>query len=123
MGTPSAEIAKLYRHVLKAQEYALAKIKPGITCHEADGFAREYFAANGLDKLFGHSLGHGVGVDIHEYPRVAANSDIVLEPNMVITVEPGLYMDGVGGIRIEDLVVVTETGIRNLTSIHKKFEI
>jgi len=123
LGDPSKEMTELYKLVLDAQLYTLSKLRAGMTCHEADSLAREYFAANGKDQYFGHSLGHGVGIDIHEHPGVAKKNDVVLQENMVVTVEPGLYIDGVGGVRIEDMVVITSDGIRNLTSFHKKFEI
>ena len=123
LGDHTKEMCDLYQLVLDAQLYTLSKLRAGMTCHEADSLAREHFAANGMDQYFGHSLGHGVGIDIHEDPRVGKGCDVVLQENMVVTVEPGLYVDGVGGVRIEDMVVITADGIRNLTSFHKKFEI
>lgn len=122
-GAPSKEMAEVYEAVSNAQVYALSKIKAGITCHEADSYAREHLAADGYGQAFTHSLGHGVGLAIHEFPGVAKGSDVILRPNMVITVEPGVYLPGIGGVRIEDTVVVTEDGIRNLTTLHKKFQI
>jgi Xaa-Pro aminopeptidase len=123
LGDPGREMKRIYKIVLEAQLYVLSKLKAGMTCHEADSLAREMFAAHGLDQYFGHSLGHGVGIDIHEDPRVGKNNQVVLQESMVVTVEPGIYIDGVGGVRIEDMVVITKDGVRNLTSFHKKFEI
>ena len=73
--------------------------------------------------MFGHSFGHGVGIDIHEYPRVGSNNHIELKPGMVITAEPGIYVPGLGGVRIEDMLVVRENGCDNLTSYDKKLNI
>ncbi len=120
---PNPELASIHNIVLEAQNYALKHIKAGMTCHEADSLAREYIRANGYDKEFGHSLGHGVGLDIHEAPYVRENGQDVLLDGMVITVEPGIYIDGLGGVRIEDMVVVREDGIENLTDFEKTLEI
>lgn len=123
LGEPNAELVKIHSIVLEAQNYALAHIKAGMTGHEADSFAREYIIANGFTAEFGHSLGHGVGVDIHEYPRAAKNSDNVLEENMIISVEPGVYVEGLGGVRIEDLVVIKKDGVVNLTDFSKNLNL
>lgn len=123
-GTPSKEAERAYNYVLQAQAYALKNIKAGMTCREADSFAREFLLANGYgNDYFGHSLGHGVGIKIHEAPAVSPNSDTVLLPNMIITIEPGVYIDGVCGVRIEDMAVVTENGLTNLTSFHKNIHV
>jgi Xaa-Pro aminopeptidase len=119
LGTPHDELQAIHGIVLEAQAYALKHIKAGMTGKEADSLAREYIRANGYVKEFGHSLGHGVGVEIHEEPRLSERSDTVLLPGMVVTVEPGIYIDGLGGVRIEDLVVVQEDGVRNLTNFNK----
>ena len=94
-----------------------------MTCHDVDSLAREYIAANGYGDNFGHSFGHGVGVDIHEDPRVGTNSETVLKPGMVITAEPGIYVPGLGGVRIEDMLVVKEDGVIDITSYDKKLVI
>ncbi len=120
---PNPELASIHNIVCEAQNYALKHIKAGMTCHEADSLAREYIRANGYDKEFGHSLGHGVGLDIHEAPFVRENGQDVLQDGMVLTVEPGIYIDGLGGVRIEDMVVVRENGIENLTDFEKTLEI
>lgn len=117
----------LYKVVLDAQNAALAAIRPGVKAKDVDAAARKVFATaeyKGLDlKLadyFTHGLGHGIGLEIHEAPRVRANSDDVLEAGMVITVEPGLYIPGWGGIRIEDDVLVTHDGCRVLSSLPRE---
>lgn len=118
-GAASDEQRKMYKHVLTAQEMALSIAYSGISAKECDTMARRYFAENGLDKFFIHTLGHGVGIDIHEYPRLAQNSDTVMEDNMVVTIEPGLYFEGKFGIRIEDLIIFDKSGIINLTKSPK----
>ncbi len=123
VGTPKDELMNIHKIVLEAQEYALANIKAGITGHEADSYAREFIISHGYGKEFGHSLGHGVGLEIHEFPRLKQGSDIVLEPNMVVTIEPGIYVEGLGGVRIEDFVVVKENGLFNLTNFDKNINL
>lgn len=120
LGDPGEQLARVYDIVKAAQEYAIKFIKAGMTCHEADSLAREYITANGYAENFGHSFGHGVGIDIHEDPRVGANSQIVLRPNMVITAEPGIYITGLGGVRIEDMLVVKEDSAVDITNYDKK---
>lgn len=120
IGDPGEQLERVYDIVKEAQEYAIKYIKAGMTCHEADALAREYIIANGYGDNFGHSFGHGVGIDIHEDPRVGANSQIVLRPNMVITAEPGIYIPGLGGVRIEDMLVVKEDDVSDITSYEKK---
>ncbi|MDE6293312.1 MAG: Xaa-Pro peptidase family protein [Clostridiales bacterium] len=123
IGNPGAKLTEVYGIVKEAQEYAIKNIKAGMTCGDADALAREYIISNGYGENFGHSFGHGVGVDIHEAPRVGANSQTVLQPNMVITAEPGIYLAGIGGVRIEDMLVVKEDGVVNLTTYDKKLNI
>ncbi len=123
VGTPSDKMARIHKTVLDAQEYALGNIRAGMTCHEADSFAREYITAHGYGDNFIHSLGHGIGLEVKEYPRIKKNSDIVLEPNMVITIEPGIYVEDLGGVRIEDIVVVKEEGLLNLTNFDKNINL
>lgn len=123
LGHPGEQLAEVYETVKEAQEYAIKNIKAGMTCHDADALAREYITAHGYGDNFGHSFGHGVGVDIHESPRVGANSQTVLQPNMIITAEPGIYIAGLGGVRIEDMLVVKEDGVLNLTNYDKKLNI
>lgn len=122
-GEPSKDLAKIYEIVLGAQMTALNNIKAGVTCNEADSYAREYIRSNGYDKEFGHGSGHGVGVKIHDEPSLSPNNMTVLRANMVVTVEPGIYLPGLGGVRIEDLVVITEAGVVNMTTVKKELTI
>lgn len=117
VGKPKDEHISLYNLVLKAQKYAVANIRAGITGKEADSFAREIITANGYGDCFGHGLGHGVGLDIHEAPRLNKLSEEILKENMIVTAEPGIYIKNSMGVRIEDMLVVKEGGNRNLTSI------
>ena len=113
----------IYNVVLKALEYATKHISAGMTCREADSLAREYIKANGYGDNFEHSLGHGIGLDIHEHPKVSMSSDTVLEENMVITIEPGIYVQGLGGVRIEDLVIIKKDKCQVITQYTKKFKL
>ena len=108
-------LTRAYAVVAQAQAAALAAVRPGITCAALDAVARDVITAAGLGEAFGHGLGHGVGLEIHEAPRVSREGTETLRPGMVVTIEPGIYLEGVGGVRIEDLVVVTEDGARVLS--------
>lgn len=121
VGDPGTKLKEIYDIVLESQLYALEHIKPGMTGREADALARDIIAARGYGDAFGHSLGHGLGMEVHEWPRLSMRSDDVLEPGMVVTVEPGIYVPGLGGVRIEDDVVVTETGVEKLTRSSKDY--
>jgi Xaa-Pro aminopeptidase len=123
IGDVGEQLSKIHQIVLDAQEYAISCIKAGMSCLEIDSMAREYIKANGYGEQFVHSLGHGVGVFIHEQPRMSQTSKEVLKENMVITVEPGIYVNGLGGVRIEDMLVVQEGGARNLTNYDKSLYI
>jgi len=114
------ELRRAYDVCLEAQLAACAGIKPGMSGHDADAIARKIIAAAGFGDAFGHGLGHGVGVEIHEAPRLAQESQDVLEPGNIVTIEPGIYLPGVGGVRIEDLAVVREDGVELLTSFPKE---
>nr|WP_317891020.1 Xaa-Pro peptidase family protein [Edaphobacter bradus] len=105
----------VYDAVLEAQEAAVAAVAPGVTTGDVDEAARSVLRRAGLDKYFTHSTGHGVGLEIHEGPKLAAKQTQALEPGMVITIEPGVYMPGRFGVRIEDMVLVTEAGGEILT--------
>lgn len=109
----------VYNTVWKAQEAALNGIRAGMPCRDADALARGVIKAAGYGEAFGHGLGHGVGMDIHEAPRVSCASDETLTEGMVVTVEPGIYVPGLGGVRIEDLVVVQKDGVQILTAATK----
>ena len=119
-GKISPKLERLYGVVLRAQEQAIAAIRPGKTGREIDDVARGVIADAGFGKYFGHGLGHGIGLDIHELPRLAVQSETPLEAGMVVTVEPGIYLPGWGGIRIEDDVLVTRRGHEVLTSCPKQ---
>lgn len=122
IGHASVEQKNIYDIVLWAQEAALAAIRPGIMGCEVDEAARKVISAAGYGHCFGHGLGHSVGLMIHEMPCFSPKDETVLEPGMVITVEPGIYIEGAYGVRIEDLVVVTEDGCRNLTHAPKAWK-
>jgi len=120
VGRPSAEARRVYEAVREAQQAALEAVRPGKTVGEVDAAARKLLHKRGLGKYFTHSTGHGLGLEIHEAPRVAAGQTEILRPGMVITVEPGVYLPGKFGVRIEDTVVVTETGCDILTKCPKE---
>jgi Xaa-Pro aminopeptidase len=115
VGRPSRSARELYKAVQEAQEAAVNAVRPGITVGEVDRAARKLLRGHRLARYFTHSTGHGVGLGIHEAPRVAAGESEVLHPGAVITIEPGVYIPGKWGVRIEDMVVVTETGSVVLT--------
>ena len=121
-GRISTKLERIYRVVLNAQRQAIDAIRPGVTGKEIDAVARDAIADAGFGKHFGHGLGHGIGLDIHELPRLAMTSTTVLKAGMVVTVEPGIYLPGWGGVRIEDDVLVTRDGHEVLTSVPKTFE-
>jgi Xaa-Pro aminopeptidase len=110
----------VYHSVLEAQEAAVAAVAPGVTCGVVDEAARSVLRKAKLEKAFSHSTGHGVGLEIHEGPRVAAKQEQVLEPGMMITIEPGAYLEGEFGVRIEDLLLVTDKGAEVLTAASSK---
>jgi Xaa-Pro aminopeptidase len=121
-GKPHPKLEKVYKVVLEAQLAAIAAVKPGKKCHEIDKVARDVIAKAGYGKQFGHGLGHGIGLQIHENPRFAVGHETVLEPGMVMTVEPGIYLPGHLGVRIEDDIVVTKSGCDVLTSVPKQWK-
>ena len=118
--SPSAKQKEIYSIVLEAQRSAISKIKPGMKCSDIDACARNIIEKAGYGQFFGHGLGHGVGLFIHEEPRFSRSCDTIIEPGMIITVEPGIYLPGEFGVRIEDLVEVTEDGCNNLTHSPKE---
>ncbi len=140
LGEPDAEMARVYQAVLEAQKAAIAAVKPGVRAGDIDAAARATLARHGLAEAFGHSTGHGLGVEIHETPRIGprreatgdgpghpdaaaasgappAPPDDMIEPGMVFTIEPGAYLPGWGGVRIEDDVLVTSDGVEVLTNV------
>jgi Xaa-Pro aminopeptidase len=124
VGNPSPEARRLHTAVLEAQAAAIDAVKPGVTTADIDGAARQVLVGHGLGEAFGHGTGHGLGLDVHEEPRVSKPRPDVpperLEPGMVFTIEPGAYVPGFGGVRIEDDVLVTETGCEVLTSVPRE---
>ncbi|TFD92256.1 Xaa-Pro peptidase family protein [Jeotgalibacillus sp. R-1-5s-1] len=120
VGEPDAKLKEIYQVTLDAQLKAMDGIRPGMTGKEADALARDYIASKGYGEYFGHSLGHGIGLEVHEGPGLSFRSDIVLEENMIVTVEPGIYLPGIGGVRIEDDTVLTADGNETLTHSTKE---
>ena len=110
VGHVNDELRRLYDAVLEAEEAAVAAVRPGARTADLDALARDLLGKHGLAEYFAHSLGHGIGLAVHEGPGLNGADTTVLEPGMVITVEPGVYVQGVGGVRVEDLVLVTEDG-------------
>jgi len=123
VGRPSGEARQLYAAVLEAQQAAIAAVRPGVTAAEVDGAARRVLRKGKLARYFTHSTGHGLGLEIHEAPRLAVGQTQKLEPGMVITIEPGVYVPGKWGVRIEDVVVVTSSGCEVLTPTDKELVI
>jgi Xaa-Pro aminopeptidase len=119
LGRMPRRIAEIYDVVLEAQAAAIAAIKPGGALREIDKVARDVIARAGYGRQFGHSLGHGIGLEIHEQPTLASRATGELRPGHVVTVEPGIYLPGVGGVRIEDDVLVDDRGGRVLSSLPK----
>jgi Xaa-Pro aminopeptidase len=120
VGKAKPELRRVYGIVYEAQRRALEAVRAGVRARAVDAAARDHIAAEGFGKQFGHSLGHGVGLDVHELPVLAARSEDTLAAGDVVTVEPGIYLPGAGGVRVEDMVLVTEDGIRNFTKSPKE---
>ncbi len=120
IGPVSDELRQIYDTVLRAQLAGVEGIRAGITGIEADALTRDIIKEAGYGEYFGHSTGHGLGMEVHEAPGLSFRSDTVLEPGMVVTIEPGIYINGVGGCRIEDDVVITEDGCYLLTQSPKE---
>lgn len=119
-GEPTSELVTMYQNVQAAFDSAVNKAGPNITGVELDAAARDVFAQQGTDQYFVHSLGHGLGLRVHEAPSASFRSTDTLEPGNVVTIEPGLYVSGQGGVRIEDVVLITEDGAENLTGAPKR---
>lgn len=120
-GKVTKKMQSVYEIVLAAQQAAIRKIKPGAVCRDIDAISRRMIADAGYGKRFGHGLGHGIGLDIHEAVRLGPESEEVLKPGMIVTVEPGIYLEGQFGVRIEDDVLVTRDGYEVLTSVPREF--
>jgi Xaa-Pro aminopeptidase len=123
LGSPSAKVKRTYRAVLEAQLAAIDAVRAGVSTAHVDRAARRVLGGYGLDQAFVHSTGHGLGLEIHEPPRLGKRDKGRLAAGMAVTIEPGVYLEGFGGIRIEDTVVVTESGCRILTPTSKDLRI
>lgn len=115
LGTLNERSRHIYQSVRTAQRMAVEAVRPGKLCKEIDAVARDYLKEVGLGEYFSHGLGHGIGLAVHELPGMRSTSEVVLEPGMVVTIEPGVYIPGETGCRVEDSVVVTENGCEKLT--------
>jgi len=120
LGTPGGKVRRLYGAVLEAQRVAIEAVRPGVPASQVDAAARRVLSARGLEKAFIHSSGHGLGLEVHEPPRLGRRDKTRLAAGMVLTIEPGAYLDGFGGVRIEDTAVVTPTGCEILTLTPKE---
>jgi Xaa-Pro aminopeptidase len=121
VGKATSRVRGWYQAVLEAQSAAREALKSGVTCGAVDAAARNVLQRKGLGRYFVHSTGHGIGLEIHENPRIARDQETVLETGNVVTLEPGVYVEGVGGIRIEDDALVTSRGAEILTTTPREF--
>ncbi|MCE5294652.1 MAG: Xaa-Pro peptidase family protein [Chlamydiales bacterium] len=120
-GKPDSRLEKIYDIVLDAQQKSIKAIKPGISCAKAYEVSKKVIDRAGFGERYLHGLGHGIGLETHEYPNLrAANKDILLQPGMCVTVEPGIYLPDIGGVRIEDMILITKDACRNLTADYPK---
>jgi Xaa-Pro aminopeptidase len=119
LGEPDPKLQEIYDIVLQAQLEAEERAKPGMTGQEVDAVARDIIADAGYGEAFGHGLGHGVGLAVHEGPGVSSRSTAALKPGMLCTIEPGIYITGWGGVRIEDIVLFTQHGVEVLSTARK----
>lgn len=123
VGNPDDRAREIYAIAKEAHDRAIAAVRPGLACRDLDAVARDYIHACGYGEYFGHGLGHGVGLEIHEKPTISPRSDMIIEEGMVFTIEPGIYIPGFGGVRIEDTLVVLANGCRLLTQVPKELMI
>jgi Xaa-Pro aminopeptidase len=119
IGEPDEKMKEIYQIVLTANQKGIEAAKAGITGKELDAVARDYITEQGYGEAFGHSLGHGIGLDVHEGPTLSKKSDSLLQQNNCVTIEPGIYVDGLGGVRIEDDILITENGCELFTKCTK----
>ena len=119
IGEPDPKLKEIFNIVLTSQKKAIEEIKPGMTTKEADAISRKYISSHNYGEQFGHSLGHGIGLDIHEGPLLSQNSSDELKINNCVTIEPGIYIEGLGGVRIEDDILITENGCHVFTKCSK----
>ncbi len=120
VGEPKPELREIYTIVFDALSNALAGIKPGMTGQRADAFTRDFITEKGYGEQYGHGSGHGIGLDIHEEPFMSPKCEVLLEPGMIVTVEPGIYIPDLGGVRIEDDILITEEGNETITKSRKE---
>jgi Xaa-Pro aminopeptidase len=120
VGEIDKKIEEIYNIVLEAQIKSIEAVRPGLNTSELDSIARTIISDYGYEEEFGHGLGHGLGIEVHELPAVKKSDGIKLKKNMVITIEPGIYISGLGGVRIEDMVLVTSDGCEILTKCPKE---
>jgi Xaa-Pro aminopeptidase len=123
LGTPGPRVKRVYNAVLEAQLAAIDTVRAGVPAFKIDAAARRVLRAHGFERAFVHSTGHGLGLEIHEPPRLGKRDKTILQPGMAITIEPGVYLEGFGGIRIEDTIEVTEAGCRILTPTPKELRV
>ncbi|MCJ8013469.1 Xaa-Pro peptidase family protein [Paenibacillus sp. KQZ6P-2] len=120
IGKPDKQLQDIYQIVLEAEMKCIALLKPGALCSEIDTFTHNYIESLGYGEYFGHGTGHGIGLDIHEEPFFSTTSEKVLAPGMIVTVEPGIYIPNLGGVRIEDDVLITDTGYEIITNASRE---
>ncbi|MBG9980975.1 aminopeptidase P family protein [Facklamia sp. DSM 111018] len=120
VGSVSDQLREIYEIVLEAHNRVIAGTRAGMTGQEVDALARDYITEKGYGQYFGHSTGHGLGLDVHEMPAVSSRSETVMVENMVITDEPGIYLPGIGGVRIEDDLIIKENGVESINSSPKE---
>lgn len=123
VGEPDPKLKDIYEIVYEAQLRGVEGIKPGMSGKEADALTRDYITEKGFGEYFGHSTGHGIGLEVHEGPALSYRSDIILEPGMIVTIEPGIYIPGLGGVRIEDDTMITTNHNELLTHSTKELMI
>lgn len=123
VGEVSQQLQAIFATVLEAHDLAMAQVRPGVDLKAIDAVARDLIAGRGFGAYFGHGLGHGVGLEIHEYPTVSPRSEVIACEGMVFTIEPGIYIPEVGGVRIEDMIEVTADGCRQLTRLPKTLRV
>ncbi len=121
LGSIAPRLREIFEVVREAHDRAIKAVRPGVTGHAVDHVARAIINKAGYGKLFNHALGHGLGLVAHEVPRIGKGTETVLQPGMVITIEPGIYLPGLGGVRLEDDVLVTKTGYEVLSSLPVEF--
>lgn len=123
VGKPESRLLEIYEAAKKSHDLAINAVRPGIECRHLDAIARDHIESCGFGKFFGHGLGHGVGLEIHETPTISSRSSQIVAEGMIFTIEPGIYIPGLGGVRIEDLVEVTRDGCRLLSKVSKELMI